>query len=337
MLNLKTAAVMPTRLLLFLPLLITTSITCSDAFSAPGFRGVAITHGRTHLTAGAPHSPRFAPSFLLSRLLVAFVTKLESTESDPEITIITPAGLARVFRAADVDGSGAISVEEYHAQLSQQGYSEKAITKSFARMDSDGNGEISRDEFYSAIMNLVGPSDCPMGYWLNSVQQTCQQLGPFGRMSQRIENLGPFKMVYKKITNLFGVDRVDIRSKGISFFLTYSILSNLNGALSLTFAWYLTVKRTRLSPLAPGQKTALLASYAMIYGALQILKPFRVAAAIAMSKLSAEYIVMTEEKLKCSRNVAIGCQYMMGQIMMGITFLVGVSFVHKLTGVPIRG
>merc|ERR1712194_926784 len=176
-----------------------------------------------------------------------------------------------------------------------------------------------------------------MGYWLDSVQQTCQQLGPLGRFSQRLETLGPFKTVYKKITNLFGVDKNAIRSKGISFFLTYSILSNLNGALSLTFAWYLTVKRTGVSPLVPGQKTALLTSYAMIYGALQILKPFRVAAAIAMSKLSAQYLVMTEEKLKCSRNVAIGCQYAMGQVMMGITFFVGVTLVSVLTGVPIRG
>ena len=96
-------------------------------------------------------------------------------------------------------------------------------------------------------------------------------------------------------------------------------------------------RQTGISPLVPGQKKALLASYAMIYGVLQLLKPFRVAMAIGMSKLSAEYLEMTQEKFNCSRTVAIGCQYMMGQLMMGITFFVGVSIVSLLTGVPIRG
>ena len=73
----------------------------------------------------------------------------------------------------------------------------------------------------------------------------------------------------------------------------------------------------------------------MIYGAIQILRPFRVAAAIAMSKLSAEYLEMTQEKLKCSRGVAIGCQYMMGQLMMCCCAFVGVSIVSFITGIPI--
>lgn len=311
----------------------------SDAFSPPiGCRGLASTHQHQ---AADTHSSRFAPSSpsLSFRPLVMLANKSDSTDN-ATITTATEtlsAGLDRVFSDVDVDGSGDIDLEEYKISLSSAGYSEEAVQKSFSEMDRDGNGEISRDEFVSAISNLEGDSDCPMGFWLNSVQQTCQPLGPIGRISQKIENLGPFKRVYKKITSLFGVDREAIRKKGSSFVLAYSIISNLNGALSLTVAWYMTVKRTGLSPLAPGQKKSLLASYAMIYGALQLLKPFRVAAAIGMSKLSAEYLDMTQERFNCSRNVAIGCQYMMGQFMMGITFLVGVTIVSMLTGVPIRG
>ena len=81
----------------------------------------------------------------------------------------------------------------------------------------------------------------------------------------------------------------------------------------------------------------MLTSYAMIYGLVQILRPFRVAAAIAMSKLSAEYLEMTQTKLHCSRGVAIACQYLMGQVMMGICALFGVSIVSLLTGVPLFG
>lgn len=95
------------------------------------------------------------------------------------------------------------------------------------------------------------------------------------------------------------------------------------------------IHKTGLSPLVPGQNKLLLSSYAMIYAANQVLKPVRIIAAVALSKLSAEYIVRTQECLNCSRNVAIGCQYMVGQLMMALTFGLGVSIVHLLTGVPI--
>ncbi len=89
--------------------------------------------------------------------------------------------------------------------------------------------------------------------------------------------------------------------------------------------------------MVPGQKKSLLSSYAMIYGALQVLKPFRVAAAVAMSKLSADCLDLTQERLNCSRHVAIGCQYGMGMVAMGVTFYAGVSVVSLLTGVPMWG
>ena len=92
-----------------------------------------------------------------------------------------------------------------------------------------------------------------------------------------------------------------------------------------------------MSPLVQGQWKTLLTSYAMIYGVIQLFRPFRVAMAIGMSKLSAEYLDMTQTKLNCSRGVAIGCQYLMGQIMMGICSIIGVSIVTLLTGVPIFG
>jgi len=64
------------------------------------------------------------------------------------------------------------------------------------------------------------------------------------------------------------------------------------------------------------------------------LRPFRVAAAIAMSKLSAEYLQMIQKKLKCSRAVAIGVQYIMGQLIMCCCAFIGVSIVSIATGTP---
>ena len=158
-------------------------------------------------------------------------------------------GVDKIFTTIDIDGSGTIDLSEYDLVLSSNTqYSAADIQRSFHEIDTDGNGEISRDEFQTAIANtdISIDSDCPMGYWLNSVEKTCQPLGPVGRISQKIETSLPFKDVYKRITNLFGVNKLAMRKHGVSFALAYSIISNLNGALSLSVAWYMTVKRVSI-------------------------------------------------------------------------------------------
>ena len=92
-----------------------------------------------------------------------------------------------------------------------------------------------------------------------------------------------------------------------------------------------------MSPLVPGQWKSLMRSYGMVYGLIQLLKPFRVAAAIGMSKLSAEYLEMTQTKLNCKRGTAILCQYLMGVVMMCCSAFLGVSIVSYVTGVPMFG
>ena len=68
-----------------------------------------------------------------------------------------------------------------------------------------------------------------------------------------------------------------------------------------------------------------------------LFKPFRVAAAIGMSKLSAEYLEVTQDKLHCSKGVAIAIQYTSGWIIMAACAVLGVSIVSLLTGVPLLG
>jgi len=324
----NSAAGISTKRMCLLVMSMTLLVCTTDAFSSPiGCGGISSGH-------------KTSTSFPTT---VMFDNKesSDSTVDDTEISTIPTTnlseGLEKVFSSVDLDNSGAIDLEEYNVRLLSAGYSEEEINDSFRKIDADGSGEISREEFIAAISNMEAGSNCAMGYWLDSVTEKCKPLGPLGRFSQRLENIGPLKKVSKKISNLFGIDRKEIRKKGVGFMLAYNIISNLNGAVSLSVAWYLTVKRTGISPFVPGQKRALLASWAMIYGPLQLLKPFRVAAAIGMSKLSAEYLEMTEEKFSCSRNVAIGCQFMTGQLMMGLTFFVGINIVRALTGVPIRG
>lgn len=178
-------------------------------------------------------------------------------------------------------------------------------------------------------------SNCPNGYYYNAVQSSCTQLGPIGRASQAVETFGPFKRAHSAISNLFGIDTKKISSLGVAFALSYSLISQINGSITLSVAWYISSKRTGLSPLVPGEWKSLLAAYATIYGIIQVLKPFRVAAAIGMSKLSKEFLDATEEKLCCKRRTAIVFQYAIGwMVWLGLA-TVGVTIASTASGVPV--
>lgn len=181
----------------------------------------------------------------------------KNDKESPASSATAAAGLDRIFNAVDVDGSGALDLEEFERHLAPAGYSRDAIQTFFDETDSDNNGEISRDEFRRAVLgtssktasceevmdNIDIVDDCPRGYFLNSVKQTCVPLGIIGRISQKVEMMAPFQQTYKGISNLFGVDRKQISKLGVSFALSYSIISNLNGAISFSIAWYMSCKR----------------------------------------------------------------------------------------------
>jgi hypothetical protein len=183
----------------------------------------------------------------------------------------------------------------------------------------------------------VQDTDCPPGYFLNSIQNSCTPLGPLGRISQAIETFGPFKKAYKSISNLFGIDAKRISNLGVTFVLSYSFISQINASITVSVAWYLSSKRTGLSPLAPGEWKSLLAAYGTIYAAIQLLKPFRVAAAVAMSKLSKEFLEATEQKFDCKRGTAIAFQYALGWMTWVLLATAGVTIASFSSGVPVLG
>ena len=200
---------------------------------------------------------------------------------------------------------------------------------------SEGSLSTTSTTMLSDFPESVTNEDCPSGYYLDSVHNSCSPLGPLGRLSQKYELAGPFRRVHKAIANLFGIDHDQISSLGVGFALTYSILSNINGSITLAVSWYMTCQRTGLSPLAPGQWKALLASYGSLFALLQILKPFRVALAIARSKLSKEFLTQTEDYFGCSRGVAIALQYCLGWIVWMFLAALGISLASLMTGTPI--
>lgn len=177
---------------------------------------------------------------------------------------------------------------------------------------------------------------CPPGYYLDSVHGCCSPLGPLGRASQVVETSVPVvRTLSSRISSLFGIDKGKIAKLGIPFVLSYSLVSTINGSISLAVSWYMTTSRTGISPLVKGQWKELLKSYGTIYAIIQLLRPFRVAAAIAMSKLSNEMLTLTQEKLDCSKRAAILYQYALGWVAWLLTSVLGVQIASACSGVPI--
>lgn len=241
----------PKILLVATALLLVLSSSCSNAFSP------TVTPTRTRASvlrlSVASFRKRVYSSSSSSSSLFASLASSAATADDFDSSedsgddLTTTEQVDQVFNTVDIDGSGAIDLEEFNRHLSSAGYSSDAIQESFAEMDSDSNGEISRAEFRQALLNAdtnkEDDGNCPKGYFLNSVKQTCEPLGPIGRISQTVETLAPFRRTYRRISNLFGVDTKNISKLGVSFVLSYSVISNLNGAASFSLAWYISCKQ----------------------------------------------------------------------------------------------
>ena len=95
------------------------------------------------------------------------------------------------------------------------------------------------------------------------------------------------------------------------------------------------ILQTGLSPLAPGQWKSLLKAYGTIYAIVQLLRPFRVAAAVAMSKMSNSFLEETQVQLNCSRGVAIVVQYALGWLAWAVVATSGIALASWCSGVPV--
>lgn len=120
---------------------------------------------------------------------------------------------------------------------------------------------------------------------------------------------------------------------GVSFGLSYSLLSNINGAVTLSISWYMTCQKTNSSPLY--QWKALLKSYGAMYAFLQALKPLRIAAAIPLATHTQRWLDATQERFQCSRSKAVAMQYGCGYVVQAIMASVGVAIASTASGVPI--
>jgi hypothetical protein len=144
-----------------------------------------------------------------------------------------------------------------------------------------------------------------------------------------------FQRPMRKFAKLFTVDKNKLASLGVNFVLSYSIVSTINGAISLSCAWYLACMKTGLSPLVTGQWKSLLAAYGALYAIITLMRPVRVAIAIALSRRTGVFLDNLQATLGCSRGTAIFVQYSMGWAAWGACSCLGISVASALSGVPV--
>ena len=127
-----------------------------------------------------------------------------------------------------------------------------------------------------------------------------------------------------------------LRKMGLSVFLSYGWVSNMSYCVSVSIAWFAFTTKTGLSPLAKGQWKPFLAVYAGFYVFNNIVRPFRIAAAVGVSKYFDQIITTLQNKMKLSRAVAIGLTVFTINICGTFALMaLGITAASSLSRVPV--
>jgi hypothetical protein len=179
------------------------------------------------------------------------------------------------------------------------------------------------------------------------------------------------KISPSQLSNLFQFDKSKAASMGVAFAMTYNFISNINGSITLSTAWYIAsarvsnffycmngtlvasetsieihhlltiiwslrfVQQTGLSPLVGGQWKSLMSAYGSLYLFVTLMRPLRFALAVSLTKHTERLIEETQSRLGCARPIAIGLDVAMGLFLWITTMAGGVLFASALSGVPI--
>mmetsp|Transcript_804 Transcript_804/g.1332 ORF Transcript_804/g.1332 Transcript_804/m.1332 type:complete len:264 (-) Transcript_804:119-910(-) len=138
-------------------------------------------------------------------------------------------------------------------------------------------------------------------------------------------------------------DTDQLKMLGVDAFFTYGVVSNINAGLTVALAWGTFSKASGLSPLAPGQWKAFLATYVGIYATLgSILRPFRLALAVGCTPVYSKFVQYVRNGLpfRLSRprfNRSLALFVVSGVLNILGTFAIiglGVWTAGVVTGVP---
>jgi len=124
---------------------------------------------------------------------------------------------------------------------------------------------------------------------------------------------------------------------GFSVLLSYGFVSNMSAMIFLSMAWFSFSAKTGLSPLAPGQWKPFTLVYAGFYVLSNLVRPARIAIAIAIGRYFDSILKYLQHKFSLSRSVSIALLVFGANVVLTTLALIGgVSLASILSGVPIR-
>ena len=78
-----------------------------------------------------------------------------------------------------------------------------------------------------------------------------------------------------------------------------------------------------------------MSAYGVLYAFITLMRPLRVAAAVALSKPTENFLQRLQFRLGCSRGTAIAIQYALSWVAWSGLVTVGVSLASACSGVPV--
>jgi hypothetical protein len=107
----------------------------------------------------------------------------------------------------------------------------------------------SADAFHGSSRGLSSPSRLPatiskssysrsISVYSQSVEEDFRQ--PYGDV---VDESGMLSKIGSRLSNLVSFDKKRVAKLGVSFMITYNLISNINGSIFLSLAWYITSLR----------------------------------------------------------------------------------------------
>jgi len=152
--------------------------------------------------------------------------------------------------------------------------------------------------------------------------------------------LSRIKKIFSKKPKAEGEDGLSTRDRlaklGFAVLLSYGFVSNMSAMIFLSLAWFSFSLKTGLSPLAPGQWKPFTLVYAGFYVISNLVRPVRVAIAIAIGKYFDSILKYLQDKFKLSRSASIAFLVFGANVVLTTLALIsGVSLASLLSGVPV--
>ena len=130
--------------------------------------------------------------------------------------------------------------------------------------------------------------------------------------------------------------RQKLAKMGLSVVLSYGWVSNMSYSITVSLAWFISSKRTGLSPLAKGQWKPFLGVYAGFYLFNNVIRPFRIALSVGVARYFDNIVKVFQDKFKVSKGWAIGITVFFANVVGTCAAMAaGIALASLASGVPI--